>query len=282
MKRVVVADDNKFILEQIIKDLKQCDKIEIVGTANNGKEELEIIRKMKPDVVITDIEMPYMTGIDVIETMQAEEYVPEFIVITGGTSTEIMKKMFNLPIKMLLNKPINSQRLIDEILDDIEIKNDNLNKNEKIKIIIADDEKECSDKLKSNLSKFDEIEILGVANSDEEEIKMIEELKPDIVITDLLRNNQFTGLDIIKKYAEKNEKLKFLIVSYSSESSTFIIKNVVGFVCKYPEVDYEKIRYILKATKEEKGKEVNLAKEDINTSKPIKKNFLEKLKKLFK
>ena len=115
MIKIVIADDNEILLEQIVKGLKQNQEIEIVGIAKNGQEELDYIKQFCPDVVITDIEMPKMTGVEVIEIAKDFENPPEFIVITGGASSEIMKKLYSLPIRNIFSKPLEIQRIIDEI-----------------------------------------------------------------------------------------------------------------------------------------------------------------------
>lgn len=79
----------------------------------------------------------------------------------------------------------------------------------KVKIIIADDNKPLCDVIKAYLKRYEDIEILEIANTDEDEIKMIEELKPEIVITDLMRNHKYTGLEIIKHYFNKKIRLNF-------------------------------------------------------------------------
>lgn len=117
MIKIIVADDNEILLEQIVKGLKQSQKIEIVGVAKNGQEELDYIKQFCPDIVITDIEMPKMTGVEVIDIAKDFENPPEFIVITGGASSEIMNKLYSLPIRNIFNKPLVIQRLIDEIED---------------------------------------------------------------------------------------------------------------------------------------------------------------------
>ena len=117
MIKIIVADDNEILLEQIVKGLKQSQKIEIVGVAKYGQEELDYIKQFCPDIVITDIEMPKMTGVEVIDIAKDFENPPEFIVITGGASSEIMNKLYSLPIRNIFNKPLDIQRLIDEIED---------------------------------------------------------------------------------------------------------------------------------------------------------------------
>ena len=86
-----------------------------------------------------------------------------------------------------------------------------------IKIIIADDNIHICKFIKDFLEKYEEIEILGIANTDEDEIKMIEEFKPNIVITDLMRGHKYTGLDIIKSYENKKDAPKFLVISADEE-----------------------------------------------------------------
>lgn len=54
---------------------------------------------------------------------------------------------------------------------------------------------------------------METANNDDDEIRMIEELKPDIVITDLMREDKYTGLDIIKRYKDIKQSPQFLVIS---------------------------------------------------------------------
>lgn len=120
-----------------------------------------------------------------------------------------------------------------------ELKGGNIDMWRKIKVIIADDNVHFCKFIKKYLEKYNDIEILGVANSDEDEIKMIEKLKPEIVITDLMRNHRYTGLDIIKKYNDDNSKVKFLVISADEKAD--VINNgleVAGYI-KKPFTDYE-------------------------------------------
>ena len=130
-----------------------------------------------------------------------------------------------------------------------ELKEGNFNMLNKIKIIIADDNVHICKFIKEYLEKYNDIEILGIANNDDDEIKMIEELKPDIVITDLMRNHKYTGLDIIKKYFNDNKKVKFLVISADYKED--VIRDgleVAGYI-KKPVDDYKIIYDELKRIK---------------------------------
>lgn len=113
--------------------------------------------------------------------------------------------------------------------------------NTTIKIIIADDNFAFCDLLKDYLNKFEDVEILGIANTDEEEINLIENLKPDVVISDLMRNHKYTGLDIIKQYIKKKERPKFLVIS-ADRQDDFMLRDVEfdGYIQK-PCWNYEEI-----------------------------------------
>lgn len=63
MIKVVFAEDHQALIDGVESFFEYNKKIEIIGTASNGKELLELVKKLKPDVVITDIRMPIMDGI---------------------------------------------------------------------------------------------------------------------------------------------------------------------------------------------------------------------------
>ena len=114
-----------------------------------------------------------------------------------------------------------------------ELKGGNNKMLKKIKVLIADDNIHICKFIKNYLEKYEDIEILGIANNDEDEIKMIEELKPEIVITDLMRNHKYTGLEIIKKYFSNNSKVEFLVISADYKED--VIKDgleVAGYIRK--------------------------------------------------
>ena len=141
---------------------------------------------------------------------------------------------------------IASEKIIAEINNNL---GGNVDMLEKIRVIIAEDNIHICKFIEENLKKHNDIEILGIANTDEEEIKMIEELKPEIVITDLMRNNKYSGLDIIKNYYNNNSQVEFLVISadYKEEVINDGLE-VAGYI-KKPFKDYEIIYNELKRIK---------------------------------
>lgn len=70
--RVILADDHKLFIEGIAGMLSSTESIEIIGKANTGKDALQMTLDMRPDLLILDITMPEMYGIEVTEKIKAE------------------------------------------------------------------------------------------------------------------------------------------------------------------------------------------------------------------
>jgi len=79
--RVFVADDSKPMLEAIIGIL--TPHFEIVGTAADGKAALEMIGRLKPDVAILDISMPFKTGIEIASDLQISAPAVKVVIISA-------------------------------------------------------------------------------------------------------------------------------------------------------------------------------------------------------
>jgi len=69
---VLVVDDSGFFRKRVCEILSSVSEIEVVGTASNGKEAIELVKKLKPDVVTMDYEMPVMDGVTAIRHIMTE------------------------------------------------------------------------------------------------------------------------------------------------------------------------------------------------------------------
>lgn len=78
--RLLIVDDS-FLVQEILKEIFSSDpEIEVVGTAENGKEGVEKVLELKPDFVTMDINMPVMNGLEAIDHIMAEYAVPILVV----------------------------------------------------------------------------------------------------------------------------------------------------------------------------------------------------------
>lgn len=90
--KVMVVDDELPIREEI-REMKIWDYgYELAGEAVNGKEALAVFRKIQPDIVITDITMPVMDGLELIENLEKENPLTKFIILTCHQDFEFARK----------------------------------------------------------------------------------------------------------------------------------------------------------------------------------------------
>ncbi|TXK84150.1 response regulator transcription factor [Paenibacillus sp. N3.4] len=111
---VVVVDDEK----QVIQGMKKIIPWEqlglrYVGDAMDGKEGLELIRATKPSIIITDIYMPVMNGLDMVEQLRREQYQGEIIILSGYADFEYARQALRLGINDYLSKPITVQTIYE-------------------------------------------------------------------------------------------------------------------------------------------------------------------------
>lgn len=74
--KVLVVDDSSFFRRRVSEIINNSPALEVIGTANNGLEAVEMVAKLRPDVVTMDIEMPVMDGITAVKKIMASNPVP--------------------------------------------------------------------------------------------------------------------------------------------------------------------------------------------------------------
>lgn len=82
MIRVVIAEDQAMVAGALAALLGIERDIEVVGTAHAGGEALELVRRAHPDVLLTDIEMPEMTGLELAAAVRSETPAPRVVILT--------------------------------------------------------------------------------------------------------------------------------------------------------------------------------------------------------
>ena len=90
--RVVLADDHVFVRDGIKSLLENEANIEVVGEAIDGADALEVVASCKPDLLIVDIRMPNLTGIEVIEQLRSENNNVKIIMLSMHESEEYVLK----------------------------------------------------------------------------------------------------------------------------------------------------------------------------------------------
>lgn len=113
--KVVIVEDEEIIRKGLLLAINWLDMgCIIVGSARDGVEGLNLIRKEKPDVVLTDIRMPKLTGLEMIE--RASEFASFYsIVLTSYSEFELAKKALHIGVTDYLLKPIDEEELSEVV-----------------------------------------------------------------------------------------------------------------------------------------------------------------------
>lgn len=112
MLKILIVDDEPDICELIHKliDWEEL-KLTSLGSSQNGIDAMEIILRQKPDIVITDIQMPGMTGLEMIEKASQQKLQTKFIVISGYREFEYAQQAIRFGVEDYLLKPISKTDL---------------------------------------------------------------------------------------------------------------------------------------------------------------------------
>ncbi|RMD50340.1 MAG: DNA-binding response regulator [Ignavibacteria bacterium] len=109
--RLLVAEDQTIVRDGIIKLLEDTGNIVIVGEAEDGEALVDKYKKLNPDVVLSDIEMPRMTGFEALEKLLKEKFEPKFIFLSVYADEPYTYYAYHLGAKGMLNKSINKTEL---------------------------------------------------------------------------------------------------------------------------------------------------------------------------
>lgn len=117
MVRMYIADiDRRFIIAAR-KAISQNRRVTLVGDAQSGRRALEDIQRLRPDVLLTDIQLPELDGIALLREARRLRVPPAVIVCTRFYSTASMEWAFRYGASFFLCKPIDYERLPDLVLD---------------------------------------------------------------------------------------------------------------------------------------------------------------------
>ncbi|MCR5176695.1 MAG: response regulator [Anaerovibrio sp.] len=111
--KIIIAD-NESIIRMDIKELLEDAGHQVIGEAVNGRQALELARKLKPDLCILDIKMPEMDGISAAKIIGKEKIAP-VILLTAFSQADIVKRATDAGVLAYLIKPVQESNLFPAI-----------------------------------------------------------------------------------------------------------------------------------------------------------------------
>jgi AmiR/NasT family two-component response regulator len=111
--RIVIADDEPIIRLDLKKMLQDCG-YDVVGEAGDGVKAIEAVRSLRPDVVILDIKMPEMDGIDAAKIITEEKIAP-VLLLTAYSQLDLVNRAKDAGVYSYLVKPFKQTDLMPQI-----------------------------------------------------------------------------------------------------------------------------------------------------------------------
>ncbi|MCR5792878.1 MAG: response regulator [Lachnospiraceae bacterium] len=182
MYTVVVADDEEEIRKAIIQRVKWEEiGFQVVGEAENGAEAIELVERLEPDLLLTDIKMPFVSGIELARQVREIRPTTQIAYLSGFDDFTYAQHAIQYNIISYMLKPISTAELTDELkkikekidekfeqfVNGIKEKNDNKSMSMLLPLIFDEHQKE-DDKQRDHLllNKLVECEIIPKASSE--------------------------------------------------------------------------------------------------------------------
>ena len=115
MIRVCLVDDQTLVRQGVRSLLELAEDIEVVAEASDGKQAVEMIPEIKPDVVLMDMRMPVMSGLEALQALAAKNQLPPTIILTTFDDDQLVLAGMKAGAKGYLLKDVSLDQLVGAI-----------------------------------------------------------------------------------------------------------------------------------------------------------------------
>jgi len=111
---IVIADDND-MMRSILRAMLRGEEYDVVGEARNGQAAIDIVDRLKPDIVCMDVVMPEKSGIEALREIKATNPDIEIVMVTGNSDPETVQESIMNGASGFIIKPFNAARVLDAL-----------------------------------------------------------------------------------------------------------------------------------------------------------------------
>ena len=115
--RIVIADDHASVRTSLHRSLKLQPRCEVVAEAENGSEAVALVEKIHPDLVLMDISMPVMNGIEATGMITSQFPGTKVIILTAHTDECYLNRAYQAGASRCLVKTCGNEELLRAIMD---------------------------------------------------------------------------------------------------------------------------------------------------------------------
>ncbi|HVD63348.1 MAG TPA: response regulator transcription factor [Lapillicoccus sp.] len=114
--RVVVVDDHPFFRDGLTRGLVNSGRVDVVGEAENGRDALELITELRPDVAVVDYQMPDLTGLQVLSAIVRDGLPTRVLMLSAVVESSVVYSSVEAGAAGYLSKDARRQEIVDAVL----------------------------------------------------------------------------------------------------------------------------------------------------------------------
>jgi YesN/AraC family two-component response regulator len=115
IKRVLLVDDYD-MTRALLKIILHSDHFEVVGEASNGEQALSMFSKVKPDIILLDVVMPKMNGLQTLIKLKEMGFAGMIFMLTNESEREVVEQAMKLGANGFIAKPFNAHSIMEVLL----------------------------------------------------------------------------------------------------------------------------------------------------------------------
>ena len=228
LQRIVIIDDHPLLRKGLQQLADLSPEIEIIGETDNGEQGLAAVQSLQPDLVLLDLNMPGISGLDTLAALKQLVPTPKVVILTvsdaqedvvaalqGGADGYLLKDMDpEMLLQMLCEaqegKPILSPNIAERLGESLQAKVQ--------RMVIIDDHPLLRKGLQQLADLTPEFDIVGETDNGQQGLTLVQELQPDLVLLDLNMPGM-NGLETLNalKQLKPAPKVAILTVSDAHE-----------------------------------------------------------------
>lgn len=93
---IIIVDDHQLVLDGLVSIVKEMDDFEIIASARNGKEGVQLVESLNPNLVLMDIDMPIMNGLEATRQIKSKNAEAKVIILTMHNEASLIKKVMDI------------------------------------------------------------------------------------------------------------------------------------------------------------------------------------------
>lgn len=217
---VLVVDDEELIRD-FLSRLLSLEGLEVT-TAEDGFRAIEIAKKEKFDIIFLDIRMPKMDGVEAFKKLKKITPNSKFIMITGYSMDELLKRVEGEHIEAFITKPFDIHEIVNIIEDFARQKYPD----DIVNILVVEAEDAVSGFFKKLFKAYD----ISTARTGKEALEIIERKDFDLVLADIMLEDM-NGVELYSKIREMRPHAEIILVTGDAKKTEGIIKG-----CLYQQI----------------------------------------------